>query len=140
MSRSDGGGRGSAAAPAERLDDGVFRTVLDGGPPVLSERMDSIRSVSIGFWFRQGRIHETSGEFGASHLLEHMVFKGTDRRTAREIAWEIERIGGMLDAYTTHETTAFQARVPAEYLSLAVDVLSDLTFQSLLFWMRRSVS
>lgn len=105
---------------------------MDGGPTVLSERMDSIQSVSIGFWFRQGRIHEAPGEFGASHLLEHMVFKGTDRRTAREIAWEIERVGGMLDAYTTHESTGFQIRVPAEYLPLAVDVLSDLTFHAAL--------
>jgi len=91
--------------------------------------MESIRSVAIGFWFRQGRLHETDGEFGVSHLLEHMVFKGTARRSAPELAREIERVGGILDAYTTHEATAFQVRVPSEHLALAVDVLSDLTFR-----------
>jgi len=94
--------------------------------------MESIRSVAIGFWFRQGRLHETDGEVGASHLLEHMVFKGTARRSAHDLAREIERVGGVLDAYTTHETTAFQARVPAEHLALAMDVLSDLAFRPVL--------
>lgn len=91
--------------------------------------MESVRSVAIGFWFRQGRIHEVDDELGASHLLEHMVFKGTARRSAREIAREIERVGGILDAYTTHESTAFQARVPGEHLPLAMDVLADLAFR-----------
>lgn len=94
--------------------------------------MDSVRSVAIGFWFRQGRVHEPPELAGASHLLEHMVFKGTERRTARRLAWEIERVGGTLDAYTTHEATAFQARVPVEHLELAVDVLADLAFAPLL--------
>ena len=121
--------RPSAAASTERLDEHAFRTVLPGGPTVLSERMESIRSLSIGFWFRQGRLHEPDDLLGASHLLEHMVFKGTPRRSARDIALEIERVGGVIDAYTTHETTSYQARVPAEYLDLAVDVLTDLAFR-----------
>jgi len=94
--------------------------------------MDSVRSVALGFWIRQGRVHEEPALAGASHLLEHMVFKGTERRAARELAWEIERVGGSLDAYTTHEATAFQARVPAEHLELAVDILADLVFAPLL--------
>ena len=89
--------------------------------------MDSVRSVALGFWVRQGRVHEKAEEGGVSHLLEHMVFKGTHRRSARDLAWELERLGGALDAYTTHEFTAFQARVPAEALGTALDVLCDLT-------------
>ncbi|MXX68437.1 MAG: insulinase family protein, partial [Gemmatimonadales bacterium] len=95
---------------------------------MLSERMDSVRSVAIGLWVRQGRVHEGAAHGGVSHLLEHMVFKGTRRRSARDLAWELERLGGALDAYTTHEFTAFQARVPAGALHAALDVLCDLCF------------
>ncbi len=119
-------------ASADELDRGVFRSTLPGGTEVLSERMESVRSVAIGFWFRQGRIHEPAAEGGVSHLLEHMVFKGTSRRSARDLAWELERLGGALDAYTTHESTAFQARVPAHHLDTALDVLVDLSLQPLL--------
>jgi predicted Zn-dependent peptidase len=94
--------------------------------------MESIRSITIGFWFRQGRVHEAGTELGASHLLEHMVFKGTARRSSRELAWAVERLGGTLDAYTTHEATAYHARIPAEGLNIALDVLTDLTFYPLL--------
>ncbi len=94
--------------------------------------MDSVRSVALGIWVRQGRIHEGPRERGASHLLEHMVFKGTARRSARDLAWELERLGGALDAYTTHEATAYQARVPASDLETAIDVLCDLTLHPLL--------
>jgi predicted Zn-dependent peptidase len=118
----------TAAASTERLDEHAFLTALPDGPTILSERMESIHSLSIGFWFRQGRLHEPGDLLGASHLLEHMVFKGTERRSARDIAWEIERVGGVIDAYTTHETTSYQARVPAEYMDLAIDVLSDIVF------------
>ncbi len=90
--------------------------------------MDSVRSVAIGLWVRQGRVHEDAERGGSSHLLEHMVFKGTHRRSARDLAWELERLGGALDAYTTHEFTAFQARVPAGALGIALDVLCDLAF------------
>jgi predicted Zn-dependent peptidase len=113
----------------ERLDSGVYRTRLEAGPEVLTERMDSVRSVALGVWFRQGRIHEPEEEQGISHLLEHMVFKGTRRRTALELAFDIERLGGSVDAYTTHEATAFQVRVPDHALTEALDVISDLTFE-----------
>ncbi|MCG8469963.1 MAG: insulinase family protein [Gemmatimonadetes bacterium] len=94
--------------------------------------MESVRSVALGVWVRQGRIHESADEGGVSHLLEHMVFKGTERRSARELAWELERLGGSLDAYTTHEATAYHARVPAEDVCVAVDVLCDLVLHPLL--------
>lgn len=90
--------------------------------------MESQRSAAVGFWFSRGAAHEPSEMAGAAHLLEHMVFKGTARRSARQIAAEIEDLGGSLDAYTTHEHTAFLARVPDAELATAVDVLADLAF------------
>lgn len=94
--------------------------------------MDSVRSVGVGIWFTQGRLHEPEAEQGISHLLEHMVFKGTQRRTSRELAFALERLGGSVDAFTTHEATAFQARVPDHALAQAMDVLTDLSFHPLL--------
>ncbi|HEX7050238.1 MAG TPA: pitrilysin family protein [Longimicrobiales bacterium] len=101
-------------------------TELPNGVTVLTEEMPGTRSASVGVWVRQGAVHEAPEELGASHLLEHMVFKGTARRSAREIALVLERLGGSLDAYTTREHTAFQARVLEEHLGLAMDVLADL--------------
>ncbi|MGD8496034.1 MAG: pitrilysin family protein [Gemmatimonadales bacterium] len=119
----------AATGTARRLDDGVYRTRLPGGTEVWSERMDSMRSVAVGFWFRAGSAHEDVASAGIAHLLEHMVFKGTPTRTARELAAEIEDLGGSLDAYTTHEHTSFQARVPDEALATALDVIADLSFR-----------
>lgn len=90
--------------------------------------MDSMRSVAVGFWFRTGAAHEAADVAGSAHLLEHMVFKGTTARTARQLAAEIEDLGGSLDAYTTHEHTSFQVRVPDDALPTALDVLADLAF------------
>jgi predicted Zn-dependent peptidase len=90
--------------------------------------MDSMRSVAVGFWFRTGAAHEGDDVAGSAHLLEHMVFKGTAGRTARQLAAEIEDLGGSLDAYTTHEHTSFQVRVPDDALPIALDVLADLAF------------
>lgn len=112
----------------EELDAGVFRTRLASGVEIWTERMESVRSAAVGFWFRSGSAHEPESMSGSAHLLEHMVFKGTARRTSRQIASEIEDLGGSLDAYTAHEHTAFLARVPDTHLATAVDVLSDLAF------------
>jgi predicted Zn-dependent peptidase len=76
------------------------RTELGNGLTVLSEFMPGVRSVAIGAWVRAASVHESAGEMGVSHLLEHMVFKGTRRRTAQEIALSLESLGGSLDAYT----------------------------------------
>lgn len=111
------------------LEEGVWRTSLPGGPVVLSERIDAVRSAAVGIWFRQGAVHEPPEMRGASHLLEHMVFKGTRRRSARQLALEVESVGGAVDAYTTHEATVFQARVPDHRLKLALDVLADMAFE-----------
>lgn len=107
-------------------DEGIARTVLDGGLSVLTQPVSGVRSASVGVWVRYGSAHEAPGQLGAAHLLEHMVFKGTARRTGREIAAVLERLGGSLDAYTSREHTSFQARVLDEHLELALDVLADL--------------
>ena len=113
----------------EALDDNVQRTRIHDGPLVLSERVEWVRSVAIGIWIPHGAAHEPAAQRGASHFLEHAVFKGTETRSALEIAAEIERLGGVLDAYTTHEYTAFLARIPDAHLDLALDVLTELVFR-----------
>ncbi len=105
---------------------------LEGGLLVLTEEMPWVRSCGVGIWVRWGSAHETSAEMGVSHLLEHMVFKGTPRRSARAIALELERLGGTLDAYTTREHTSFQARVLDEHVGEALDVLADMVLSPLL--------
>ncbi len=102
------------------------RTELEGGPTILTEAIPGLRSASLGVWVRAGSITERPEEMGVSHLLEHMVFKGTAQRSAKEIALVLERRGGSLDAYTTREHTSYQARVLDGDVDLALDVLADL--------------
>lgn len=101
-------------------------TSLDSGVQVLTEHMSGVRSAAVGVWVRQGSAHESLVDTGASHLLEHMVFKGTERRTAAQIAIALEGLGGSLDAYTSREHTSYQARVLDEHVPEALDVLADL--------------
>ena len=93
---------------------------------VLSETIPGVRSVAVGVWIRHGSAHEPRERMGETHLLEHMVFKGTERRTAHEIALSLEILGGSLDAFTSREHTSFQARVLDAHLPQALDVLSDM--------------
>lgn len=116
----------SVAIAPER---GVQRTVLPNGLTVLSEFMPGVRSVAFGAWVRAASLHETRAKMGVSHLLEHMVFKGSERRSAKEIALALESLGGSLDAYTGREHTAYQARVLDEHLPQAADVIFDLMFR-----------
>ena len=109
-----------------RLDRDIFQTTAPTGVIVLSERVPSVRSVAVGIWVRSASAHEPRPKMGVSHLLEHMVFKGTERRSAQEIALALESRGGSLDAYTSRDTTAFQARVLDSDLPRALDVLTDL--------------
>ncbi len=111
---------------------GVERTLLANGLTVLSEHIPGVRSIALGAWVRAASLHEPRGQMGVSHLLEHLVFKGTARRSAREIAASLESLGGSLDAYTAREHTCFQARVLDEHLPQAADVLADLVFRPLL--------
>ena len=112
--------------------DGFRRTVLPNGLTVLSERMPGVRSVAFGAWVRAASLHEPRELMGVSHLLEHMVFKGTARRSAKQIALELEALGGSLDAYTSREHTVYQARVLDEHLDVAADVIGDFVFAPLL--------
>lgn len=105
----------------------IQETVLGNGIHVLTEAIPGVRSLAAGVWVRQGSAHEPLALMGASHMLEHMVFKGTQGRSAREIALALEGLGGSLDAYTSREHTSFQARVLDENLGEAMDVLADLT-------------
>ena len=105
------------------------RTVLPNGLTVLSEFMPGVRSIAFGAWVRSASIHEPAERMGVSHLLEHMVFKGTPTRSAKEIALSLEVLGGSLDAYTAREHTAYQARVLDEHLEQAADVIADLVFR-----------
>jgi predicted Zn-dependent peptidase len=114
------------------VSDRFERTELDDGLTVLTEAMPGVHSVSLGVWVRSGPVHEKREEMGINHLLEHMVFKGTARRSARDIAHVLERLGGSLDAYTTREHTSYQARVLDEHLDSALDVLADLVQRPLL--------
>ena len=87
---------------------------LPNGMRVVTDRMDTVETVSIGVWVDAGTRHEPPQINGVSHLLEHMAFKGTERRTARDIAEEIEAVGGHLNAYTSREHTAYYAKVLKE--------------------------
>lgn len=111
---------------------GVQRTVLPNGLTVLSEFYPGVRSVALGAWVRAASVHEPREVMGVSHLLEHLVFKGTERRNAHELALSLESLGGSLDAYTSREHTSFQARVLDEHLPQAADVMFDLMFRPLL--------
>jgi predicted Zn-dependent peptidase len=109
-----------------RLDRDTSQTTAPNGVIVLSERVASVRSAAVGIWVRSASAHEPRPKMGVSHLLEHMVFKGTERRTAQQIALALESRGGSLDAYTSRDTTAFHARVLDADLPRALDVLTDL--------------
>jgi predicted Zn-dependent peptidase len=108
------------------------RTVLSNGLTVLSEHMPGVRSVALGAWVRAASLNETPEVMGVSHMLEHMVFKGTKKRSAKDLALALETLGGSLDAYTSREHTAYQARVLDEHVEVAADVLADLVFNPLL--------
>lgn len=125
---------GGATLPsATRLGErGVERTVLPNGLTVLSEHIPGVRSIAIGAWVRAASLHEPRERMGVSHMLEHLVFKGTEHRSAHQIASALESLGGSLDAYTAREHTCFQARVLDEHLRQAADVILDLVFRPLL--------
>src|SRR2546430_10248606 len=120
------GPRALAVMETVRLDREIHQTTAPGGVLVLTERVPSVRSAAVGIWVRSASAHEPRPKMGVSHLLEHMGVKGTERRTAQEIALALEARGGSLDAYTSRDTTAFHARVLDADLPRALDVLTDL--------------
>lgn len=104
----------------------IIRETLPNGIKLVAQQMSSFRSVSMGIWAGAGSVYESEKEAGISHFIEHMVFKGTERRTAADIASEMDGIGGSLNAYTAKECTCFYAKVLGENMDLAADILSDM--------------
>ena len=104
----------------------VKKTVLDNGITILTDYMPHAYSVAFGVWVPRGSRHEAKDEFGLSHFYEHLVFKGTENRSALEIARAIEDKGGNLEAYTTRQETGFYAQIERSHLPLAVDVIADM--------------
>jgi predicted Zn-dependent peptidase len=127
------GGQGSTRV-LERDADGsvVKRSVLPGGLRVITEQVPAVRSASVGIWVGVGSRDEKPAVAGAAHYLEHLLFKGTEHRTAARIAEEIDAVGGELNAFTAKEHTCYYAHVLDEDLPLAVDLVCDVVFDALL--------
>ncbi|MGQ9694304.1 MAG: M16 family metallopeptidase [Thermodesulfobacteriota bacterium] len=108
----------------------VQKTILPNGLKIITEEIPSVHSVSVGIWVEAGSRDEEIEENGISHFVEHMLFKGTKGRSARQIAKEIDAVGGILNAFTSKEFSSFYTKVLAEHLSVALDILFDLYFNS----------
>ncbi len=110
----------------------MFRKkTLNNGLTILTDEMAHVRTVAVGVWLKRGSRHETPEESGLAHFIEHMVFKGTERRTQARIAQEMDEIGGQTDAFTSQEYAGFHAKVLDEQLPRAVDLLSDIVLAPL---------
>ena len=107
----------------------VVREVLDTGLRLITETMPHVRSVTIGVWLMRGSRHEAAEHGGIAHFVEHMLFKGTDTRSAEDIAQAIDSIGGQLDAFTAKEYASYYIKVLDEHLPLAVDLLADIVMR-----------
>lgn len=107
------------------------QTVLPNGVRIVSENMPQVRSASVGIWVGTGSRNESAKENGAAHFIEHMLFKGTDKYSAHDLADRMDAIGGQINAYTTRESTCYYARVPDYHLGTAIDLLSGMFFDSL---------
>ena len=99
---------------------------LANGMIVITDRMEAVETVSLGVWVQTGARFETAKNNGISHLLEHMAFKGTKKRSAKDIAEEIERVGGYLNAFTSREITAFHSTILKDNVAIAIDIISDI--------------
>jgi len=124
--------RAGSRPAADSLEGTVRRTVLPDGLRILTEAISTVRSVTFGVWVAVGSRDESPELAGASHFLEHLLFKGTRRRTALDISAQIEAVGGETNAFTTKEYTCYYARVLDTDLALAIDVICDLVTSSLI--------
>lgn len=104
--------------------------ILPNGARILTEAVPGARSAALGFFVGVGSRHETAEENGAAHFIEHMLFKGTGRRSAADLARDMDAIGGQVNAYTTKEHTCFYARSLDAHLDRSLDILSDMLFHS----------
>ena len=108
----------------------IQRTLLDNGIRVLSEKVPGCHSVSLGLWVNSGSRHEAAALGGISHFLEHMLFKGTERRSAQAISREVDSVGGLLNGFTCREFSCYYIKALAERLPMAVDLLGDMLCHS----------
>lgn len=108
----------------------ISKTILPGGMKVVSEQIDSVKSISVGIWVKTGSRNESDQKAGITHFLEHMLFKGTEKRSSYEIAQSMESVGGYLNAFTSTEYTCYYARCLDTKLETALDVLSDMVRNS----------
>lgn len=117
----------------KRITEGLYqKIVLHNGIRIVTEKIPYLRSVSIGIWINSGSRDEEDKNSGISHFLEHLAFKGTEKRSARQIAFEMDSIGGQIDAFTSREYTCYSAKVLDEHLPVAIDLLSDILLNSTL--------
>jgi predicted Zn-dependent peptidase len=127
--------KASLAFPIEarevRVDGDFQKTILPNGIRLVSERIPHVRSVAVGVWVDTGSRHEPTPKSGVSHFIEHLVFKGTETRTAEEVARAVDSVGGQMDAFTTKEHTCFYVTVLDRHLPLAVELLSDILLRPL---------
>ena len=116
----------------QKFDDSAEyqKTVLPGGTRIITERIHHVRSISLGVWVQAGTRDENSKDNGISHFIEHMMFKGTRRRKASDIAESLEAVGGHLNAFTGKELTCYYVHILDEHLPLAIDVLADMLTES----------
>ena len=103
----------------------IDKTTLENGIRVVTENIPAVHSVTVGVWIESGSRHELKTQSGISHFVEHLLFKGTDRRSSRDIAREIDSVGGVLNAFTSREHCCFYAKVLAKKLPVALDLLAD---------------
>src|SRR5437867_8796965 len=112
------------------VDSVYLKTVMPSGLTLVTESIPHRQSVALGVWLRSGSRDEPLERLGISHFIEHMMFKGTERRDARAIAHSLESLGGHLDAFTAREQVCYFARALAEHLPQAIDVLADIVCRS----------
>ncbi|GMR03494.1 MAG: hypothetical protein BMS9Abin21_349 [Thermodesulfovibrionia bacterium] len=112
------------------------KVILENGISAVLETAEETRSVCIGIWVKVGSRNEAISKNGISHFLEHMFFKGTAKRTARDIAVEIDSLGGELNAFTSRESTAFYIKVLDEHIEKGIELLTDIFLNSI-FWKTR---
>nr|HPL98464.1 pitrilysin family protein [Bacillota bacterium] len=107
-----------------------LKETLKNGIRIVAEEIPYVNSVSIGLWFKVGSRYESIENNGISHFIEHMLFKGTKNRSAKEIANSIDKLGGQLNAFTSKESTCLYAKVLDTHFDIALDVLADMFFNS----------
>src|SRR6185436_643443 len=115
-----------SAAIQQPMIDQVRITRIPNGLTLLTEHMPGLRSVTLGIWVRRGSRHESAALNGICHFIEHALFKGTRTRSAHDIATESDRLGGHLDAYTSHEMTGFSMKVVDTGMTAAFDLIADM--------------